>query len=149
MAKMIVNGRFLVWPILVGFRRITLEKEIRDNIYQFWKTHFCIILTKIIVSNLVHMKFTFWSNSTSLYNISKFVTNAQKSRSTTKISLLLLYTESQTIIWNSIFSATLLYNKSCQAFNIFQNWIDNIKKISPGHFLKIAYLDKCHCYTIP
>ena len=75
------------------------------------------------------MKFTFWSNSTSLYNILKFVTNAQKSWSTAKISFLFLYTESQTIIWNSIFSATLLYNKSCQAFNIFQNWINNIKEI--------------------
>ena len=95
-----------------------------------------LVFICIIISNLIYMKLTFYSNSASFYNILKFVTNAQKSCSTVNISFLFLYTESQTIIWNSIFSATLLYNKSCQAFNIFQNWINNIKEISLGTLLK-------------
>ena len=61
-----------------------------------------------------YLKFTFWSNSTSLNDILKFVTNAQEGRSTLKISILLFHTESQTIIRNSAFSAALFYNKSSQ-----------------------------------
>ena len=83
------------------------------------------LLTNTDISNMIYMKFTFYSNSASFYNILKFVTNAQESWSTAKVSILLLYTESQTIIRNSIFSTTLLYNTRLETFKIFQNWVAN------------------------
>ena len=79
-------------------------------------------------------RFTFWSNSTSSYNILKFVTNAKESWPTIRITILLFHTQSQTVIWNSAFSAALLYNKRAKVTFFKSNWKYKMLRLSITFF---------------